>query len=77
MVALDGTKVAANAADKANRTLAKLEEEAAPILRQAAEADERKYRQHCLVRGDELPAEPPSPAGAAGTAAHRQGQVGR
>jgi hypothetical protein len=28
MVALDGTKVAANAADRANRTLARLEEAA-------------------------------------------------
>src|SRR5512132_300934 len=33
-VALDGTKLAANAADKANRTLDKLEREVAEILRQ-------------------------------------------
>jgi transposase len=36
MVALDGTKVAASAADRANRTLAKLEAEVATILREAA-----------------------------------------
>jgi transposase len=39
-VALDGTKVAANASDKANRTHDKLEEEVAEILRQAAAADQ-------------------------------------
>jgi len=49
LVALDGTKVAANAAGKANRTLAKLDEEVAAILRQAkarlkAEAAERQRR---------------------------------
>jgi transposase len=62
-VALDGTKVAANAADKANRTLDKLEREVAEILRQAAEADQREDRQHGPARGDELPAELASKAG--------------
>jgi transposase len=38
-VALDGTKLAANAAERANRTHDKLEDEVAGILRQAAEAD--------------------------------------
>jgi hypothetical protein len=61
VVALDGTKVAANAADRANRTLAKLEEEVAEILRQAAEADQAEDHQHGGRRGDELPAELASP----------------
>jgi transposase len=39
-VALDGTKLAANASDKANRTHDQLEREVAQILRQAAEADQ-------------------------------------
>jgi hypothetical protein len=49
--------VAANAADKANRTLAKLEAEVAEILRQAAEIGQREGREHGPARGDELPAE--------------------
>jgi transposase len=57
VVALDGTKVAANAADRANRTLAKLECEVAAILREAAEIDQAEDRQHGPARGDELPAE--------------------
>src|SRR6266487_2378811 len=54
-VALDGTKLAANAADKANRTHDKLETEVAEILRQAAEADQREDRLFGDARGDELP----------------------
>jgi hypothetical protein len=57
VVALDGTKVAANAADRANRTLAELQEEAAEILREAADADQAEDHQHGPARGDELPAE--------------------
>jgi transposase len=63
VVALDGTRVAANAADRANRTLAKLEEEVAEILREAAEADQAEDHQHGPARGDELPAELTSPTG--------------
>jgi transposase len=40
LVALDGTKVAANAAERANRTHAHLEAQVAELLQQAAEADE-------------------------------------
>jgi hypothetical protein len=58
-VALDGTKLAANAAERANRTHDKLEAEVAEILRQAAEADQRDDLQH----GDELPAALASKAG--------------
>jgi hypothetical protein len=62
-VALDGTKLAGNAAERANRTLAKLEGEVAEILRQAAEADQREDREHGDARGDELPAALASKAG--------------
>ena len=61
VVALDGTKVAANAADRANRTLAELQDEVAEILREAAEVDQAEDRQHGPARGDELPAELTSP----------------
>ena len=56
-VALDGTKVAANAADKANRTLDQLQAEVAEILRQAAETDQREDQLFGDARGDELPRE--------------------
>ena len=56
-VALDGTKVAANASDKANRTQEKLEREVAEILRQAAETDQHEDELFGHVRGDELPLE--------------------
>jgi transposase len=62
-VALDGTKLAANAADKANRTLDKLQEEVAEILRQAAETDQREDRLFGDARGDELPPALASKAG--------------
>jgi transposase len=67
VVALDGTKVAANAATTASHTQEKLEEkieaEVAEILRQAAEADQREAREHGQARGDELPAVLASKAG--------------
>src|SRR5574341_1074683 len=62
-VALDGTKLAGNAADKANRTQEKLEAEVAEILRQAAEADQREDRLFGDARGDELPEALASKAG--------------
>jgi transposase len=62
-VALDGTKLAANASDKANRTHDKIEEEVAEILRQAAEVDQREDEQLGDARGDELPPELASKAG--------------
>jgi transposase len=65
VVALDGTKVAANAADRANRTLAKLQDEVTAILREAAEADQAEDCQHGQARGGT--SSPPSwPARAAG-----------
>jgi transposase len=57
VVALDGTKVAANAANTASHTLDKIEAQVAEILRQAAEADQREDLQHGNAREDELPAE--------------------
>jgi len=63
VVALDGTKVAANAADRASRTLVKLKEEVARILRETAETDQAEDHQHGPARGDELPAELASPTG--------------
>jgi transposase len=62
-VALDGTKLAANAAERANRTHEQLEGEVAEILRQAAEADQHEDREHGHARGDELPAALASKAG--------------
>jgi hypothetical protein len=63
VVALDGTKLAGNAADKANRTLDRLEREAAEILLQAADADRREDRLFGDARGDELPGALTSKAG--------------
>ena len=63
VIALDGTKVAANAADRANHTLAKLQDEVDQILQEAAEVDQAEDRQHGALRGDELPAALASPTG--------------
>jgi transposase len=63
VVALDGTKVAANAANTASHTHDKIEAEVAQILRQAAEADQRDDREHGAARGDELPEALASKAG--------------
>jgi transposase len=62
-VALDGTKLAGNAAERANRTVDKLRDEVVEILRQAAEADQRDDLAHGDARGDELPAALASRAG--------------
>src|SRR6266566_6231814 len=62
-VALDGTKLAGNAADKANRTHDQLECEVAEILRQAAETDQHEDRLFGDARGDELPQALASKAG--------------
>jgi hypothetical protein len=56
VVALDGTKLAGDAAAKANRTLDRLDAEVAEILRQAVEADQRQDAEYGDARGDELPA---------------------
>jgi transposase len=55
LVALDGTKIQANAAAAANRTHAHLEAQVAELLAQAAAADRAEDREHGTGRGDELP----------------------
>jgi transposase len=55
LVALDGTKVEANAAAAANRTHSHLEAQVAELLAQAAEADQVEDHEHGTARGDELP----------------------
>jgi transposase len=62
-VALDGTKLAGNASDKANRTHDKLQAEVAEILKQAADADHHEDRLFGNAHGDELPAALASKAG--------------
>jgi hypothetical protein len=62
VVALDGTKVAANAASRANRTLVKLQAEVAEILQEAAETDQAEDRQQGPTLGDELPADLANPS---------------
>jgi hypothetical protein len=54
LVALDGTKIEANAAAAANRTHAALEQQVAELLAQAAEADAAEDREPG-VGGEELP----------------------
>jgi transposase len=59
LLAIDGTKIAANASWSANRTLEQLEtdlaEASAAMLAQAAEADAAEDAQFGSQRGDELP----------------------
>jgi transposase len=55
LVALDGTKIAANASLDANRTAASIEEEIKRILAEAEAADAKEDRQFGSRRGDELP----------------------
>jgi transposase len=55
LVALDGTKIQANAAAAANRTHAHLQAQVAELLAQAAATDQAENRQHGTARGDELP----------------------
>jgi transposase len=62
-VALDGTKLAANAANTASHTHDKLEAEVAEILRQAADADQCDDLEHGQACGDELPEALASKAG--------------
>lgn len=52
LVALDGTKVKANAALDANRTAATLDEQIARMMAEAAEADAREERQFAEGRDD-------------------------
>jgi len=55
LVALDGTKIEANAAAATNRTHAHLQAQVAELLAQAAATDQAEDRQHGTARGGELP----------------------
>jgi transposase len=55
VVALDGTKVAANAALAANRTAQTIDQEVAAILAEAEATDAHEDAEHGELRGDELP----------------------
>jgi transposase len=55
VVALDGTRMAASAARRANLDRERIEREARRILAEAAEADEREDARYGTARGDELP----------------------
>jgi transposase len=55
LIALDGTKIEANAATAANRTHAHLEAQVAELLARAAEADRAEDREHGAARSGELP----------------------
>ena len=61
-VALDGTKIAANAALSANRSESRLRKMAADILAEASEVDASEDEQFGDERGDELPPELADPA---------------
>ncbi len=56
LVALDGTRIGANAAQSANRTLEGLREEVERILAEAGQVDAAEDQQFGEGRGDELPA---------------------
>jgi hypothetical protein len=55
LVALDGTKVEANAAAAANRTHGHLEAQVAELLSEAAQADRAEDQEHGATRGDTVP----------------------
>jgi hypothetical protein len=57
VIAVDGTKMAATASSKTNRTRAQLEAEVATLFGQAAATDADEDRHFGAARGDELPAE--------------------
>jgi transposase len=61
-VAVDGTKIAANAGLSANRTYEKIRQEVERILAEAAATDAAEDEQFGAARGDELPAELADPA---------------
>jgi transposase len=65
LVAVDGTKIAGNASVRKNRSEAWLRDEAARMLREAAEVDAAEDALFGDARGDELPPELADPAGRA------------
>ena len=67
LVAIDGTKIAANASLAENRSEAWLREQAARMLREADEVDAAEDALFGDARGDELPPELADPAGRGST----------
>lgn len=65
-IAIDGTKIAANASVDANRTEAWLREQVEQILTEAAQADAAEDAEHGERRGDEPPEDFADPAARAG-----------
>jgi hypothetical protein len=63
LVALDGTKIAANAAAAANRTVAHLQAQVAELLAQAAAADRAEDRERGGAGGGRAGAVAPGRAG--------------
>lgn len=57
LVALDGTKVEANASIRANHTVETIEREVKRMLEEAAQTDAEEDARHGTARGDELPGE--------------------
>lgn len=57
LVALDGTLIAADASQSANRSCSQIRAEVERMLEEAAEVDEREDAELGEARGDELPAE--------------------
>ena len=74
-VAVDGTKLSANASPDANRTYASIRADAERFLRESAQVDAAEDELYGPARGDELPAR----AGRSGDAARgdpaRQGRA--
>jgi len=62
LVALDGTKIKANASLDANRTAKTIEEEVAAMMKDAAETDDREDSLFGDLRGDELPKDLANPS---------------
>jgi hypothetical protein len=75
LIALDGTKIEANAAAAANRTHAHLEAQVAELLSQAAEADRVEDREHGAARADALPRALASRAERLARLQHAKGQL--
>ncbi len=71
VLALDGTKIAANASGQLNRTRDDLEHEAARIVAEAIATDNAEDVCYGDARGDEVPAELADPAPVAGLASPR------
>jgi hypothetical protein len=77
LVALDGTKIAANASLTAIKTYQAINAEMTQILAKAARADAAKNEQFGAARGDELPGELAARASRRARRARRPGLLER